>query len=86
MVQVEHDIGGSLAGAVIGPLAAAPGIERGESGRIGQFGGFGRRAGGVKRRVLDQPDAFRSSAGLDGGDTGLHLGQSGRIFGQAVGN
>ena len=31
--QVEHDVGGALARAVIGPLAAAAGFEGGETGR-----------------------------------------------------
>ena len=82
--QVEHDIAGALAGAVIGPLPAAPGAERGKAGRVGQFARLGRGAGGVQRRMLDQPHQLAGGAGPDGGDPRLHLRQRGRIFRQAI--
>ena len=70
--QVEHDVGGALAGPVIGPLPAAAGGEGREAGGIGQFRRFGGGAGGVERRVLDQPDQFARRAGADRGDAGVH--------------
>ena len=36
------------------------------------FGGRGAGAGGVKRRVLDQPNEFRRCAGRNLGDPALH--------------
>ena len=82
--QVEHDVGGALARAMIGPLPATAGVEGGKAGRVGQFRRFGRGAGGVERRMLDQPDQFAGRPGADGGDARLHFGQRGGVFGQAV--
>ena len=57
-LQVEHDIGHALAGAVIGELPAPPAAMHRESLRRDQVLVAGRGAGGVERRMLDQPDAL----------------------------
>jgi biotin carboxyl carrier protein len=54
--QVEHHIGHPLAGAVIGELAAAAAGEHRQAARVEQVFRLGRDAGGVERRVLQQPD------------------------------
>ena len=56
LAQVEHDIGHPLAGPVIGVLPAAAALEHREASRLQQVGGLGRDAGGVERRMLQQPD------------------------------
>ena len=72
-VEVEHRIGDALAGAVIGELPAAPGLEHRKT-RIDQVLRFCRRAGGIKRRMLDQPDQFGGAPLGDVGDARLHEG------------
>src|SRR5260221_3864153 len=52
--EVEHHIGHALAGPVIGVLAAATGLVDREA-RLDQVARFRRRAGGVERRMLEQP-------------------------------
>ena len=55
--EIEHDVADPLAGTVIGELAAAAGgVHR--KARLDQFLRPRRRAGGVKRRMLEQPDQF----------------------------
>ena len=54
-LEIEHDIADALARPVIGELAAAAGhVDR--KARVDQFGRLCRGAGGVKGRVLEQPD------------------------------
>ena len=84
--EVQHDVGHALAGAVIGPLPAAAGGEGGEAAGVGQLLGPGRGAGGVERRVLDQPDQFGRGAGADGGDAVLHSGEGVGVGREAVGD
>src|SRR5690606_16563655 len=64
-VEVEHDIGNALAGAVIRVLAAAAGAEDGEALRVEEVARVGARPGGVERRVLHQPDELGRGAGAD---------------------
>ena len=59
--QVQHDIGHALARAMIGPLAAATGGEGGEAGGVGQLLRPGGGAGGIERRMLDQPDQLMAA-------------------------
>ena len=61
-LQVEHDIGDPLAGAVIGVLAAAAAAEHREPVRVEQIVGPCAGAGGVERRVFEQPDQFAGAA------------------------
>ena len=56
-LEVEHHIGHPLAGAVIGQLPAAAGLRTPESAPRSVVG-LGAGAGGVERRVLQQPDQF----------------------------
>ena len=63
--EVEHHIGHPLSWAVIGELAAAPAAEHREPSWIEQVGRLGGHAGGVERRMLQQPDHL---AGLPIGD------------------
>ena len=83
--EVQHHIGHALAGAVVGPLAAAAGGEGGEAAGIGQLLGAGGGAGGVERGVLHQPDQFGCRAGADGGDAILHECHCVGVRGEAVG-
>ena len=70
-LEVEHDIGHPLAGAVIGELAAAPGrMDR--KARLDQLLGLGAGAGGVERGVLEQPDQLARRAVGYGGGARLH--------------
>jgi hypothetical protein len=82
--QVEHDVGHALAGAVIGVLAATPGLEHAKPVRCNQVGRVGGRAGGIQGRVLDQPDQFRRLARGNGGGARLHEGDRISIVDEAV--
>ena len=70
-LQVEHDIGDPLAGAVIGDLAAAPGGKH-RKARIEQVGRLAAGAGGVERGVFQQPDQFARPVVPDIGGAGFH--------------
>ena len=59
---------------MIGHLAAAAGLEHGETG-FEHVGAVGAGAGGVERRVLDEPDQLRRRAGGDGRDARVHDGE-----------
>ena len=73
-VEVEHHIGDALAWAVIGVLpAAAAAIDR-QALRIEQVFGPCAGAGGVERRVLQQPHQLGRGAGADRRDALLHRG------------
>ena len=56
--KVKHHVGHSLARPVVRELAAPPGAEHREPPWVQQVGGPGGNAGGVERRVLEQPDQF----------------------------
>ena len=60
-LEVEHDVADPLAGAVIGELAAAAGGMHWKA-RLDQLVRPCRAAGGVKGRVLEQPDQLRRFA------------------------
>ncbi len=77
--QVQHHIDHPLAGAVIGELAAAAALEHREAVGGDQVGGLGRHAGGVERRMLQQPDQLARRTVGDGGRTGLHGGNGCRV-------
>ena len=59
-LEIEHHVGDPLAGPVIGQLAAAPAVVD-RKARLDHVAGFGAGAGGVERRVLQQPDEFGGS-------------------------
>lgn len=67
-VQVEDRIADELAGAVIGGLAAAVGLEygEGECGGVAQGGLVAQAADGVNGLVLQQEDGVAAGAGEDG--------------------
>ncbi len=71
MLEVEHHIGDALARPVIGELAAPTGQMDGKS-RVHQFLRLGAGAGGVERRMLEQPHQLGSPALGDGGGARLH--------------
>jgi hypothetical protein len=73
-LEVEHHIGDALAGAVIGELPAAPDRMHREA-RVGEVLRPGAGAGGIERRVLQQPDEFRSASVRDRRDPCLHGGK-----------
>ena len=77
------DIADALARAVIGELAAAAGgVDR--KARVDQLLRPRRRAGGVKGRVLQQPDQFVRFAARDRGGTRSHGGKRVVVVDQAV--
>ena len=71
-LQVEHHIGHPLAGPVIGEAPAAPGAIDRKALRCQKLSPLGAGAGGIERRVLDEPDTLRGGAGGDGGGYLLH--------------
>ena len=54
-VEVEHDVGHALAGAVVGELAAAADVVH-RKARLDQLRRLRAGTGGVERRMLQQPD------------------------------
>ena len=83
--QIQHGIDHALARPVIGPLAATAGLVSRETIGILQILRLGGSAGGIERRVLDQPDQFGRIASLNGGDARLHGGNRLIIIGQTLG-
>ncbi len=63
-LEIEHDIADPLAGAVIGELAAAARAVNREA-RFDQLLRLRRGAGGVKRRMLNEPDQLARFAARD---------------------
>ena len=55
-IEVEHDIDDPLAGPVVGVLSATAGDMDRKAAGVGQILGPGRGAGGVERRMFEQPD------------------------------
>ena len=82
-LQIQHHIGDPLARPVVGVLAAAPAAVDGKARRLDEVVLLGRRAGGVERRVLQQPHHLRRLTGADGGDPSLHDGDRARIVHEA---
>ena len=76
--EINHHIADALAGAMIGHLAAAAALVNREAG-VQDVGEVGAGAGGIKRRVLDQPDQLRRLAIGDRFDARLHDRQRIRI-------
>ena len=73
-LEIEHDIADPLAGTVIGELAAAArGVDR--KARLDQLLRLRRGAGGVERRMLDEPDQFARFAARDCRYARLHGGK-----------
>ena len=81
-VQVELDIADPLTGAVIGVAPAAPGLVDGKA-RIDQLGRIGAGAGGVERRVLEQPDPLARRPRPDRFRARVHVRQCRFVIGQA---
>jgi hypothetical protein len=73
-LEIEHDIADPLAGAVIGELAAAAGAMDRES-RFDQLLRLRRGAGGVKRRMLEEPDQFARFTARDCFGARVHGGK-----------
>jgi hypothetical protein len=82
-LQVEHDVGDPLARPMIGVFAAASGREDREAVGVDQVFDTGAGAGGVKRRVLDQPDQLGCGTGADRLGTCFHQGKRIGVAGQA---
>ena len=80
LAQVEHGVGHPLAGPVIGVLPAAAGGMDGQAQRLQQVLRLAAGAGGVERRVLQQPDQLAGPAGADVGDPCFH-GRQGLVVG-----
>ena len=70
--RLEHDIGDSLSGAVIGVAPAPPGFVHGQPAGVEEFVGGRADAAGIERRVFEQPDEFARAAAADGGDALFH--------------
>ena len=83
-VQVEHDIGHSLARPVISEFPAPPGAEHGKALGQHEVDVAGAGAGGVKRRVLEQPHLLGRLAGSDVGGARLHRGDGLRVGDKAL--
>ena len=73
LLEIEHDISNPLARAVIGQLTSAAGFVHRKT-RIDHVGRIRTGAGGVERRVLEQPDEFGSPSCGDRGGPGFHFG------------
>ena len=71
-LEVEQNVGHPLAGPMIGEATAAAGLEHREAVRIEELGRVGAGAGGIKRRVLEQPDELARPTGADRLDPFLH--------------
>ena len=72
--QVEHDIGNSLSGSMVGVLTTATGRVDRKTVRYQEVGSCGAGSGGIERGVLDQPDEVAGLTRPDVGDPTLHLG------------
>src|SRR6185312_1267999 len=61
-LQVQHDVADALPGSMIGILPAPARAVHWEEPGVHQVGRLGAGAGGVERRVLEQPDQLRRLA------------------------
>ncbi len=84
-VEVEHDIGDPLSRAVIGELPAAPGLMHGKT-PIEQVLRLCRGAGGIERRMLDQPDHLIGRSLGDGRDPRFHERHGEGVIGLPLGD
>jgi hypothetical protein len=78
--QVEHGIDHPLARPMIGVLPAAPCDMNRKAHRLQQVGRLGTGAGGVERRMLEQPDQLAGPTGADVGHPRFH-GRQGFVIG-----
>ena len=83
--QIEHGIDDALARPVIGVLAAATGLIDRETVRRQQVVGFCAGAGGIERRMLQQPQQLRGAALADRLHARIHFGQRVGIGDRLVG-
>ena len=84
-LEVEHDVTDPLPGSVVGELAAASGAMDRKTG-FDEVALFGARAGGVKRRMLEEPDAFGRVSARDRIGARLHLHERVGILRQSGGD
>ena len=84
-LEVEHDVSDPLPGPVIGELAAASGAMDRKTG-FDEVAVLRARAGGVKRRMLDEPDPFGRVSARDRFGARLHLRQGVGILRQSGGD
>ena len=84
-LEVEHDVSDPLPGSVIGELAAAAGAMDRKAG-FDEVALLRAGSGGVKRRMLDQPDALGRGSARDRLGSRLHLSQSVGILRQSRGD
>src|SRR5690606_25201373 len=82
-IEIKHHIGDALPRSVIGILPAAPRLKH-RKARLQQILGPGTGSGGIKRRMLDQPDGFIRRASGYGGDPAFHEAFGFRVAGQAA--
>ena len=82
-LQVEHQVDHALARPVIGELPAAADLVDREA-RIDQVGRVGAGAGGVERRVLEQPHQLGRAAVRDRGGARIHRGERHVVRHEAV--
>lgn len=73
-VQIKQDIGDPLPGAMIGELSPPAGAIDGEAVGGQQIFIPGAGAGGIERRMFQQPDQFSGITGPDGGGAFFHHG------------
>src|SRR5215475_11061406 len=81
--KIDHDIGHALSWSVIGKLASAAAFVDGKT-RVDQVGMARAGAGGVERRVLQEPHEFSRPAGCDRGCPSLHGCDRVRVRNQGI--
>lgn len=83
-LEVEHHVGHPLARPVVGVLSGrgAAGVNR-EAAGLDEVAGVGAGTGGIKGRVLDEPDQFSRARLRNGGDTFLHEGDGALVVDEA---
>src|SRR5665648_28717 len=77
--EINHDIGNTLAGAVIGVAPAAAGLEHGEPPGLEQLRVGGAGASGVEGRVFEKPNTVRRGVFRNGLRAGVHGGKGNLI-------
>src|SRR6185437_14924290 len=71
-LEVEHDIADALPRPVIGVLPAAAALKHREAAGLDEIAVARARAGGIERRMLEEPHELRRGARADGGNARLH--------------
>lgn len=69
---------------MIGVFAAAPGSMHGKAVGLDEIGSLRAGAGGVDRRMFNQPDLFLFTAGVNTGRNRLHAADGLAIIDQAL--